>query len=167
MASLDPALKAQWPSPKGGFCIGVFLTVLKGREILLGKMTEPDLWVKKFLVGKERAEAYRDSGKWLLPARHLVFGEDPEEAANWVMKEQLGFKYGRISFAQVQNHLRDEDKPNSHWDICLVYHAATEEAPKRKDWFSELAYVPLSSLTMDDFTRGHGDIVKQLGLIDK
>lgn len=66
--------------PKGGTCISTFL-VLSGEDgILLGKMTRPEVWVEMFFVGENFAPQYASSGKWLLPASHLKYGEKPDDA---------------------------------------------------------------------------------------
>ncbi len=35
----------------------------------------------------------------------------------------------------------------------------------RPEWFSELWFVKPQDLTGDDFTRGHGDVLKEFGLL--
>lgn len=36
---------------------------------------------------------------------------------------------------------------------------------KRPEWFSELRFVKANEMTSDDFTRGHGDVLKEFGMI--
>jgi hypothetical protein len=35
------------------------------------------------------------------------------------------------------------------------------------EWFSELKFVNARSLTNNDFTRGHGDVLKKLGVVKR
>jgi len=155
--------------PKGGACISVFL-VLKGRDgILVGKMTRPEIWIDRFLVGEAFAPKYAASGKWLIPASHLKFGEDPEDAAVRVLVEQVGARKSKLSLLQVQSHLSQDpnDPEAAHWDICLIYGGRPRGKVERPEWFSDLRYVKPKELTSEDFTRGHGDVLKELGVIKK
>jgi len=155
--------------PKGGACISVFL-VLKGRDgILVGKMTRPEIWIDRFLVGEAFAPKYAASGKWLIPASHLKFGEDPEDAAVRVLVEQVGARKSKLSLLQVQSHLSQDpnDPEAAHWDICLIYGGRPRGKVERPEWFSDLRFVKPKELTSEDFTRGHGDVLKELGVIKK
>jgi ADP-ribose pyrophosphatase YjhB (NUDIX family) len=153
--------------PKGGTCVSVFL-VLKGKEgILVGKMAKPEIWIDKFLVGEAFAPKYAASGKWLIPASHLKYGEKPEDAATRVLVEQVGASKSKLSFLEVQSHLSQDpnDPEAAHWDLCLVYGGTVKGKIKRPEWFSELNFVKPKELKSDDFTRGHGDVLKELGVI--
>jgi ADP-ribose pyrophosphatase YjhB (NUDIX family) len=153
--------------PKGGACISAFL-VLKGKDgILVGKMTKPEVWVERFFVGENFAPQYASSGKWLLPASHLKYGEKPDVAAKRILNEQVGLGNVKLAFGQVQSHLpQDPNDPESaHWDICFIYQGNVNGEVKRPDWFSELRFVKAKEMTPDDFTRGHGDVLKELGTI--
>lgn len=155
--------------PKGGACISVFL-VLKGRDgILVGKMTRPEIWIDRFLVGEAFAPKYAASGKWLIPASHLKFGENPEDAAVRVLVEQVGARKSKLSLLQVQSHLSQDpnDPEAAHWDICLIYGGRPRGKVERPEWFSDLRFVKPKELTSEDFTRGHGDVLKELGVIKK
>ena len=66
--------------PKGGTCISSFIIAEKNGEVLLGKITKPEIWVERFLMGSAFAPKYASSGKWMLPASHLKFGESPDQA---------------------------------------------------------------------------------------
>jgi ADP-ribose pyrophosphatase YjhB (NUDIX family) len=154
--------------PKGGACISAFL-VLKGKGgILLGKMAEPEIWVERFYVGEMFAPKYATSNKWLLPASHLEYGEKPEAAAARVLTQMVGVsKPSNLTLKQVQSHLsKDPDDPEAaHWDLCFVYEGTLGGDVTRPEWFSELKYVKPEGLTSEDFTRGHGDVLKEYGLL--
>lgn len=163
------AVFAEGHVPKGGTCISVFL-VLRGKEgILVGKMTKPEIWVDRFLVGETFAPKYAASGKWLIPACHLKFGEKPEDAAMRVLVDQVGVRKSKLSFLQVQSQLSEDpnDPEAAHWDICLVYGGRLKGKIERPEWFSELRFLKPRELKSDDFTRGHGDVLKELGVIKR
>jgi len=126
------------------------------------------------LVGPAFAPRYADSGKYVLPARHLHWYESPFEAARSILRDQvgLGVPGNKISLADVQSYvsgdINDEKEP-PHWDICFVYqaHVSKNLAAKlrRPEWFSELGFKPLRGLKQDDFTRGHGDVLQTAGML--
>lgn len=153
--------------PNGGVCVSSFIVAEKEGRVLVGKMKNPDIWVEKFLVGREFAPKYAASGKWLLPASHLKFGESPDECARRIIKEQILAGEMNCTLLGIQSHLSGDpnDVENAHWDLCVVYKASVPEPLQVPDWFSELRYVMAKDLRASDFTRGHGDILEQLGLL--
>jgi ADP-ribose pyrophosphatase YjhB (NUDIX family) len=164
---IKKALFREGHAPKGGTCISVFL-ILKGKGgILVGKMAKPDIWIEKFFVGEMFAPQYVSSGKWVIPASHLKYGEKPDDAATRVLNEELGVGNGKPRFRQVQSHLAvDPNDPEAaHWDICFVYEGTLKETVDPPEWFSELRFVKPQELLSGDFARGHGDVLKEFGLI--
>jgi ADP-ribose pyrophosphatase YjhB (NUDIX family) len=154
--------------PKGGTCLSSFLMMRAKGGILVGKMAKPEIWVEKFLVGESYAPEAVSSGKWVLPASHLKFGESPEDAATRIVTEQLQAKKTKLTLLQVQSHVSDPSDPEAaHWDICFVHGGTFKGSLKESEWFSELKFVNTRSLTSDDFARGHGDVLKKLGVIKK
>jgi ADP-ribose pyrophosphatase YjhB (NUDIX family) len=153
--------------PKGGACISVFL-VLKGEGgILVGKMAKPEVWVERFYVGEMFAPKYASSNKWLLPASHLEYGEKPEDAARRVLTQQVRVPASKLTFRQVQSHLSQDpkDPEAAHWDLCFVYEGTLKKPVRRPEWFSDLRLMHPKELRSDDFTRGHGDVLKEFGLL--
>ena len=159
--------------PPGGVCLSSFVIVRNENKVLVGRMTKPGEWIKRFFVGEKFAPGYVSSNKYLLPARHLAWYESPREAAESVLQEQLRIKVpNKVDLMGVQSHIRGDvnskDQP-PHWDICFIYEAKvsarTVKGTKSPPWFKDLHFVQLSSLTIDDFTRGHGDILQEAGLI--
>ena len=155
--------------PKGGTCFSSFIITEKEGRVLAGKMAKPEIWVERFLVGPQFAPKYPASGKWLLPASHLKFGESPDECARRIVREQLLVAVGDCRLVGIQSHLSGEstDIEDAHWDLCIIYTATIPEPKQVPEWFSELRYVPVKGLKSSDFTRGHGDILEQLGIIGK
>jgi ADP-ribose pyrophosphatase YjhB (NUDIX family) len=153
--------------PKGGTCISSFLILKRKTGILLGKMARSEIWTERFLVGEMFAPKYVSSNKWVIPASHLKYGEKPEEAAMRVLVEQVGSKGGKLKLLQVQSHLsQDPNDPDAaHWDICFVFGGTLKGKIQRPEWFSEIEFIKPKELKSDDFTRGHGDVLKELGMI--
>jgi hypothetical protein len=160
--------------PPGGVCLSSFVLVRNGGRVLVGKMAKPEVWTERFFVGEKFAPGYAASRKYLLPARHLAWYESPLEAAEGVLRDMVKIRVpkGSLSLADVQSHVRgdvDSEMEPPHWDICFVYEAkvpdSTVKALRMPAWFSELRFVPFSSLEADDFTRGHGDILQEAQLL--
>ncbi len=163
--AIKKALFMEGHVPKGGTCISAFL-VLKGNDgILVGKMAKREIWIEKFYVGEMFASKYVSSNKWVLPASHLEYGEKPDDAAMRVLSQEVGVREGKLTFRQAQSHLSQSpnDPEEAHWDICFVYEGRLKDKVERPEWFSELRFVEPSQLTSDDFTRGHGDVLREFG----
>jgi len=137
-------------------------------------MTKPEVWIERFFVGDNFAPQYVGSDRYLLPARHLAWYESPLEAAADTLQKQVRLKAPKknIKLLTVQSHLRgdpDSTEQPAHWDICFVYEvrlpAKAARRLKQLPWWRDLRFVPLSSLSVDDFTRGHGDVLQEAGLI--
>ncbi len=164
---IKKALFKEGHAPKGGTCISAFL-VLKGKGgILVGKMVKPEIWIERFFVGEMFAPQYVSSNKWVLPASHLKYGEKPDDAAMRILTEEVGVSGSKLEFKQVQSHLSQnpQDPEDAHWDICLVYEGTLKEEIKPPEWFSELRFVKPQELTTGDFARGHGDVLKEYGIV--
>jgi len=154
--------------PKGGTCLSVFLVLKEKDGILVGKMTKPEIWIDKIMVGEMFAPKYVSSNKWVIPASHLKYGEKPDDAAARVLAEQICVSRVKPSFLGVQSHLSvDPNDPEAaHWDICFVYGARLGvKQLARPEWFSELVFQKPATLKSEDFTRGHGDILLELGVV--
>jgi len=155
--------------PKGGVCLSSFLVLRgSGTGILVGKMAKPEIWTEKFMVPEPYASNAAKSGKWVLPASHLQFGESPKDAANRILADQLQLKKTKLSLLEAQSHLSDpSDLEGAHWDLCFVHGGTVKGSVKGAEWFSELRFVNTRNLTSDDFARGHGDVLEELGIIKK
>jgi hypothetical protein len=160
--------------PPGGVCLSSFVIVRSGNRVLVGKMAQPDVWIRRFFVGEKFAHGYFSSNKYMLPARHLAWYESPRTAAEGVLRDQVRIKVpdSKVNLVEVQSHIRGdvhskEEPP--HWDICFIYEvkvpARTAKEIKSLPWFKDLHFIPLSSLATADFTRAHGDILQEAGLI--
>jgi len=164
---IKKALFREGHVPKGGACISAFLVLTGKGGVLVGKMARPEIWVERFFVGENFAPQYASSGKWILPASHLKYGEKPDDSAKRILNEQLGVNDVKLKFSQVQSHLSQDpnDPESAHWDICFIYEGTLKGDVKKPEWFSELRFVKPNELTVDAFTRGHGDVLKETGTI--
>jgi len=172
--SKTKALFSEGNVTPGGTCLSTFVLVSIGQNVLVGKMTRPEIWTERFLVGPSFAPVYTSSGKYVLPARHLHWYESPLEAARSVMQDQVGLDVpkGKISLADVQSFVSgettNEDEP-PHWDICFIYRTRVSKTQasrlRRPLWFSELSFKSLRELGPGDFTRGHGDVLQAAGML--
>jgi hypothetical protein len=162
--------------PPSGTCISAFVSITDGPNILLGKMAKPEIWVDRFFVGEDRAPTYASSGKYVLPASHLKWYESPLEAAERVVEEQAALpvlKKG-LKLVDVESFVsgdpNDEQNP-PHWDICMVYETRIPTSLAKKlpkpEWFEDYGMKKKSSLSPEDFTRGHGDVLEKTGMIGK
>ena len=158
-------------APSGGTCLSTFLIVSKGKEILVGKMQNPEIWMDRFFVGEKFAPVYASSGKYVLPASHLSWYESPLDAAYRVATEQALLSPEKRNFRLVdaQSHVREDpkDPEGAHWDICFVYDLPFSGGTNLKtpEWFQELRFVDKAQLKPSDFTRGHGDVLEEAGII--
>jgi ADP-ribose pyrophosphatase YjhB (NUDIX family) len=159
--------------PPGGTCLSSFLIITTtGDDVLVGKMTKPEIWSERFFVGEKFAPLYASSGKYVLPASHLAWYESPLDAAYRVVTEQaeLACQKENIKLIEVQSYLsgdpKNMDQP-PHWDICFIYklQLPKETVLKLPEWFQELHFVKRVELKPEEFTRGHGDILEGAALI--
>jgi ADP-ribose pyrophosphatase YjhB (NUDIX family) len=97
----------------------------------------------------------------------LKYGERPEDAATRILTEMVGAKKAKLKLLQVQSHLAQDpnDPESAHWDICFVYGGTLKGKIQAPEWFSELRFAKPKELKSEDFTRGHGDVLKELKTI--
>ena len=171
--SKTKALFSEGNVPPGGTCLSSFVVISNGPRILVGKMARPEIWIERFLVGPKFAPVYVASGKYVLPARHLHWYESPFEAACSVLRDQVGLDVpgNKVALVDVQSHVSgdiDDEKEPPHWDICFLYRTQVSKSQamklRRPEWYSELEFKPLRSLKLEDFTRGHGDVLQVAGM---
>ena len=82
--------KAQFTTesvPPGSVCLSAFVAVTDGQEgILAGRMDRLDIWLERFFVSPTNGPDFLASGKFLLPASHLLWYESPIDAAERILK---------------------------------------------------------------------------------
>ncbi len=156
--------------PPGSVCLSSFVAVTDDKGgILAGRMNLLDVWLERFFVSPTNGPSFLASGKLLLPASHLLWYESPLDAAERVLKEMALIEdvpKERLKLVDAQSHLRPSVKDPSipHWDICFVHEVASYQGKlKQPRWFKEFEFK--LNLKADDFTRGHGDVLEEAGLL--
>ncbi len=144
-------------------CVSSFLLSVDDEGLLVGKMADSDAWKSMEHVASGKAAL----AGWVLPAGHLRIGEDPEAAAKRIASEQIRAEMRDFRLARVLSFADPLPSRGQamHWDLCFVYDADLE-VKETPPWFTEIRRVPLGSLRRDEFSRGHGDLLARLGLID-
>ncbi len=158
--------------PPGSVCISSFVVVEDGKGgILAGRMDRLDVWLDRFYASPVNAPSFLASGKFLLPASHITWYESPLAASERILKEMAlveDVPKKDIKLVDVQSHLRPSmnDPLIPHWDICVVYNVDDYRGRiGQPEWFKDFGFK--SNLKADDFTRGHGDVLEEAGLISK
>jgi ADP-ribose pyrophosphatase YjhB (NUDIX family) len=151
--------------PEGGFCLSAFLILTKtsnANEVLLGKVNPIEKWEYVGALDLERAKTF--SKGWMLPSSHLIFGEDPNDAAYRILKEQLNLEKIELKGPIVVSFLYPSARfPQfNHWDIEFIYQGSIDSIRKNELW-SELEFVNINNITKKDFARGHEDILEAIG----
>lgn len=144
--------------PKGGFCISTFLIISKTgspHQVLMGRLNKKAPWDHIGALDQERVE--RHSHGWMLPCSALMLGESPQQAAERILKEQLGLVYqpleGPSTFSEVYG-------PLNHWDLEFLFLGQRTNAPTNNAW-QVLEFVDLTKTRKEEIARGHEDILTQ------
>jgi 8-oxo-dGTP diphosphatase len=101
--------------------------------------------------------AYRGLEKWWsVPEDNLKFGEDPEECARRVLRDQANVKVKSIQLLYVQSSVYKD----IHWDLWFVYKAAVEGDPSSGKGNWEVKYFSINKLPEDVHPQDKPDIEK-------
>lgn len=147
----------EW-SPKGGACISSFVVVVRNESILLGKVGDEKTWTERWSLPIWKPEPWR--GKWVIPGSHLLYGEHPTEAAHRVMREQLNIQEYELNFVNLLSY-----ESGRHWDLCFMYKGSVEDEIATPPWFSNLEFLRLKEVKLEELGRNHGDLLDYRTLI--
>jgi 8-oxo-dGTP diphosphatase len=101
--------------------------------------------------------AYRGLEKWWsVPEDDLKFGEDPEECARRVLRDQANVKVKSIQLLYVQSSVYKD----VHWDLWFVYKATVEGDPSSGKGNWEAKYFSIDKLPEDVHPQDRPDIEK-------
>jgi len=101
--------------------------------------------------------AYRGLEKWWsVPEDNLKFGEDPEECARRVLREQAHVEVKNLRLLYVQSSIYKD----VHWDLWFMYAAEVkgEPSPGKGNW--EVKYFAIGKLPEDVHPQDRPDIEK-------
>ncbi len=149
--------------PPGGMCLCAFLFVLRGEKVLLGKYADHPAW--ETIAGMPRERVRANAGGWTIPASHLLFGEDPREAAGRIGREILSVGTDlRVGEPSVATFLYEPAAApgERHFDVAFLLEAslAAGAAVPAPPWYEALEWFDIGSLGDLSFARQHGDVVR-------
>jgi ADP-ribose pyrophosphatase YjhB (NUDIX family) len=146
--------------PEGGFCISTFVILSKKNnpeQVLMGRINKKAPWDHVGALDPERVQ--RHSVGWMLPSSALILGESPEQAADRILREQLGVAdqslEGPFVFSEVYG-------PMNHWDLELLFLGDRDSTPENEVW-AELKFIDITKTRRRDIVRGHEDILAHVG----
>ncbi len=148
--------------PAGGMCLCVFLFVIKGRQVLLGKYKEHPAWEK--ITGMDEKRVKNNQHGLTLPASHLKFGEDPLDAARRIVKEILLLPEG-LSYSEpvVQTFFYESSivPGEMHFDVLFLYDVILDDSVKTTlpPWYASLEWFDIDIMMNQKFARQHEDVV--------
>jgi len=155
--------------PDNGMCLSVFLVLEAPNRpgaVLAGKVNPTAPWWEIGAVDPRRLAAIGE--RWMLPSRQLLLFESPQEAAQRILKEQLGS--GPLDLEGPFVFSDPSERPGGpgrdpHWDIHLVFRGRwpTPQAPRFSAW-TALEFVEVGRTRRTDFARGQGDVLELVGL---
>ena len=146
--------------PEGGFCISAFVIISKKddpNQILMGHLNKKAAWDHIGGLDAERIE--RHSNGWMLPSSGLIFGESPQEAAQRILKEQLGLQSQKLEGPLIVSEVYGDKK---HWDIEFLFVGERGELPLHDAW-TELKFVDLQKVRREEIARMHEDVLAHVG----
>jgi ADP-ribose pyrophosphatase YjhB (NUDIX family) len=93
---------------------------------------------------------------WSVPEDNVKFGEDPEDCARRVLKEQAHVNVKNLRLLYVQSSVYKD----VHWDLWFVYAAEVEGDPSPGDGSWEVKYFPIDQLPENVHPQDKPDIEK-------
>jgi ADP-ribose pyrophosphatase YjhB (NUDIX family) len=152
--------------PEGGLCLSSFLIVTEGGgRVLMGHLNPRAPWDDMGALDAERVRVH--SKGWMLPSSHLMLFESPQEAAQRVLKEQLGMQNIKLSdpmvVAEVGTPKRFPSLPK-HWDFEFIFRGkAPSGSPPEHEAWSELRYIDLKQTPRQEIARSHDEVLENAG----
>lgn len=156
--------------PPGAMCLSVFLFVKREGKLLVGRFREHPAW--EAMTGMDAARVREGTKGWTLPARQLMLGEDPRDAARQVGEEVLGIQGLRYGEPRVEVDWwvlgEEADGPPErrkmkHFDVWFFVDAEAPSGQKLAvpEWYEELAWHDPAALAPTSWARMHEDVVER------
>ncbi len=155
--------------PAAGVCLSVFALAQERSRVLVGTPKPHERWTSEWLFAwlhyskDELGEALRGR---MLPSTYLWEGEDPKDALDRVMREQLRVRKYRVATPLILSYYSPSDwyPGNNHWDLAIVYPVKIQQPLRRQPWWRELEFVQKSRLHAKEFG-WNADFVRDLGIV--
>ncbi len=155
--------------PDAGFCASSFVVIRNGSKVLAGIPKNHrkwrNEWAPNWLVYTK--ESLEDEYRfWRLPASYLYEGENPDDTAWRVLRDQLHVGGARLG---SPSHYAFHD-PSSwypgrkHYDLCFVYEARGSLPKAIPAWWRRLEFVEVRTLRREDLGSSMHDLMKVLRL---
>jgi ADP-ribose pyrophosphatase YjhB (NUDIX family) len=144
-------------------CLCVFLFVLSGEKILLGKYADHPAWEN--LAGMESRRIKANVGGWTIPASHLKFGEDPRDAARRIGEDILTLDRGLVySEPSVTTFFYEPAAApgEKHFDVHFLFDVpiGTGTNVRKPPWYDALEWFDIGAVRRLPFARQHKDVVE-------
>lgn len=149
--------------PRDGLCLSSFVMLVNSQgKVLMGKLNPDFGWDHIGSLDDDRK--MRHASGWMLPACHLMLGESPHDAAQRILKEQLGLSGIQLAAPEVYSETYTPSTAGDigHWDIEFVFKGKHDQAVEHPAW-KELAYVDPNAPEAE-FARSHQDVLRNAGL---
>ncbi len=153
-----------WTSvPRGGMCLCAFLFVKSEGKILLGRYADHPAWEQ--LCGMENKRVKANARGWTIPASHLMFGEDPRNAARRIGEEILTLDKGLLySEPYVKTFFYEPAVApgEKHFDVLFLFEVSIETGVKvrKPPWYEALEWLDIGTVPREQFARQHEDVAE-------
>jgi ADP-ribose pyrophosphatase YjhB (NUDIX family) len=153
--------------PEGGLCLSSFLVLTEGdsQRVLMGRLNPDARWDEIGALDADRVRVH--SKGWMLPSSHLMLYESPQEAAQRVLREQLGIQRLELSEAKVVSEVGTPKRFATlarHWDLEFIFRGEmTDGSAPRHDAWSELRFIDLKRTRRQEIARSHDEVLESAG----
>ena len=153
--------------PEGGLCLSSFLVITEGDSdrVLMGHLDPKARWDHIGALDSGRATIHSEG--WMLPSSHLMLYESPQEAAEWILKEQLGLEHLKLSPAMVVAEVgtpRRFPALSQHWDFEFIFRGRAPKGVRpENDAWKELRFVDLKEVGRKEIARSHDEVLENAG----
>lgn len=153
--------------PEAGFCASAFLLVRRGSKLLAGVPREHPRWTREWAPNwlAYKPEVVEDELKsWRLPASYLYEGENPNDTARRVARDQL--RMGSVEVDHPACYAFYDDSSwyanHKHYDLCFIYEVRAAAPKALPPWWQRLEWVEPSFLRRQEMGSAMGDLLRIL-----
>lgn len=149
--------------PRGGMCLCVFLFVTSGGKVLLGRYADHSAW--ETLCGMDGGRVKANAGGWTIPASHLMFGEDPRDAARRIGEDILALDIDLVySEPYVKTFFYEPAiaPGEKHFDVLFLFDVSIQDIANvhKPPWYEALEWFDIGMVQRQRFARQHQDVVE-------